>query len=112
MIEGIEEEYINLFAHPMDFRIYWNSASYLGTTLIPQGEINFSQMERDIPEVAMLMTYVRTILNMVLTFNILKAIWNLLMEFLGVREAVEEYDETGADVIYAEAPPETKMLGG
>lgn len=116
MIHDYEDRLYNLFMNPNDFRIYWNEAKYQNVKLIPAGEINFSQMERDIPTVALIMTYVRTILNMILTINIIKSVWNLLMQFLGIHESEEEYNETDAEVIgigtTAISGNNQKMLGG
>lgn len=71
-----------------DFKISWEQVTYKDVALIPKGEVNFSKIARENESVGYVKTTLNTVLSAFMAFNILKTLYNLLMEMLGVSSPV------------------------
>lgn len=85
-----------------DFTISWQAVNYLDTPLIPEGEINFSQMCRENEQLGRLKTWLSIILKIQLITSLSIMIWNYITEVVGLKEMKEptmqitnSYDENG-----------------
>lgn len=67
-----------------DFKITWSEGEYNNNSIIPAGEINFTQMCKDIPELEQVKTILNVIISAFLGFNLIKYLYNLMLSTLGI----------------------------
>lgn len=67
-----------------DFKITWSAGEYNNNSIIPAGEINFTQMCKDIPELEQVKTILNVIISAFLGFNLIKYLYNLMLSTLGI----------------------------
>lgn len=71
---------------------------YSGIELIPEGEINFSQMCRDNEELGTAKKYLNIILSGLFAIQLTKHLYNLLLATLGIDNPYVYEKEEGMDV--------------
>lgn len=85
IVELAELGFIDILqGKPGDFKISWNSANYLDNSIVPAGEINFTQMCKDIPILGNVKTFINIIISAFLGFNLIKYLYNLILSTLGI----------------------------
>lgn len=84
ILETYEKKLFGSFTGQQDFKISWNDIKYMGATLIPKGEINFSEICRENETLGKVKTTVNIILGFLLLLNCIKYLYNLLLATLGI----------------------------
>lgn len=80
-----EQKIIDLFLeNPEDFKISWRDVKYYNKTLVPAGEINFSQMCRDNETLGRVKNILNIIVSAMISLSLFKYIFNLIMVTLGI----------------------------
>lgn len=70
----------------MDLKLEWKDIKYNGITLIEAGELNISELVRNNETLSTVHGYIRIIANFIVIMNILKTIYNLILQALGIIE--------------------------
>lgn len=84
-LEKAEEGFLNLIGGEADdFKISWNDVKYMDKILIPEGQINFSQLCRENETLGTVKSYINIIMSALLSFAIIKYIYNLVLSTLGI----------------------------
>ena len=101
---NIEEEEsilnaINNFSEIGDFKISWQPLVYNGTTLIPSGDINFTQMANRNETYRRVHTLINIICTGALVIILYKSAHNCLMIMLGVGTQIYEQAEEENEII-------------
>lgn len=97
-----------LTGEPSDFIIAWNSTQYMGKTIIPSGEINFSQKVREVPALKTTQDWLRIIMGYSITIVLMSEIFFTILRCLGVgvsiyeqhNEEIERLEEMHTPKIY------------
>lgn len=79
-----------LTGEPNDFVISWNNINYQNETIIPSGDINFSQKIRENQTLQEVMNWVHVILGFSLITIIIQEYWFTFLKILGVGVSVYE----------------------
>lgn len=80
-----EQKIIDLFLEePEDFKISWQDVKYLEKTLVPAGEINFSQMCRENEALGRVKNTLNIIVSAMISLSLFRYIFNLIMVTLGI----------------------------
>lgn len=97
-----------LTGEPSDFIIAWNPTQYMGKTIIPSGEINFSQKVREVPALKTTQDWLRIIMGYSITIVLMSEIFFTILRCLGVgvsiyeqhNEEIERLEEMHTPKIY------------
>lgn len=99
-LESAESGFLDLFRNEHEESYYdlafeWEDFEYNGTTLIPGGSINISQMCRDNVQLGYIQSIIRVIFNFTVAFTLIYQIWNLILATLGIDNPYlyENYNE-------------------
>ena len=75
-----------------DFIISWDGVNYQNVELIPSGEINFSALCRENEQIGKVKDYITLFAIVGSSLTLLKVIWNMLAELLGLNHTLMETD--------------------
>lgn len=84
ILQTYENKLFGSFTGQQDFKIAWNDISYMGSVIIPKGEINFSKICRENETLGKVKTTVNIILGFLLLLNCIIYLYNLLLATLGI----------------------------
>lgn len=84
ILQKYEDKIFGSFIGEEDFVISWNDVSYMGSVLIPSGEVNFSKMCRDNEALGNVKNVVNIILTFTILMNLVIYLYNLLLATLGI----------------------------
>lgn len=82
-----------------DFKISWSGVNYQEAQLIPSGEVNFSAICRENQQIGKVKDYITLFAIVGASFTLLKVIWNMIAEMLGLNQTLMETD-FGDSVMY------------
>lgn len=95
-----------LTGEPHDFIINWGSANYMGETIIPSGEINFSAKVREVPVLSSVIDWVRILLGFSVVSVLIMEIWFTLLKCLGVSTSIYEQQQHEIEMLEAQTERE------
>lgn len=75
-----------------DFVISWNGVNYQDVELIPSGEVNFSALCRENEQIGKVKGYITLFAIVGASLTLLKVIWNMISEMLGLNQTLMETD--------------------
>ena len=75
-----------------DFKISWNGVNYQDVQLIPSGEVNFSALCRENEQIGKVKEYITLFAIVGASLTLLKVIWNMVSQMLGLNETLMETD--------------------
>ena len=75
-----------------DFKISWNGVNYQDVQLIPSGEVNFSALCRENEQIGKVKEYITLFAIVGASLTLLKFIWNMIAEMLGLNQTLMETD--------------------
>lgn len=75
-----------------DFVISWDGVNYQDIQLIPSGEVNFSALCRENEQIGKVKEYITLFAIVGSSLTLLKVIWNMISQMLGLNETLMETD--------------------
>ena len=75
-----------------DFKISWDGVNYKNAELIPSGEVNFSAICRENEQIGKVKEYITLFAIVGASLTLLKFIWNMIAEMLGLNQTLMETD--------------------
>lgn len=84
VLNNFENKLFGGFTGEQDFKIEWNDVSYMGTVIIPKGEVNFSKICRENEVLGNVKTTINIILDFFVLLNVVIYLYNLLLSTLGI----------------------------
>ena len=91
---NLNKQFFELFETEQadDFKISWDGVNYKNSELIPSGELNFSAICRENEQIGKVKEYITLFAIVGASLTLLKFIWNMIAEMLGLNQTLMETD--------------------
>lgn len=91
---NLNKQFFELFETEQadDFKISWDGVNYKNAELIPSGEVNFSAICRENEQIGKVKEYITLFAIVGASLTLLKFIWNIIAEMLGLNQTLMETD--------------------